>query len=75
LIITVDEIMSVKKNFDVYFEIYGKKMKCVVLSENEEQAKEFVKNKIIFHKIQKSNDKFNEVMDVLNDFAEFLNSK
>jgi hypothetical protein len=39
------------KNYDVYFEIFGKKMKVRILAENEEKAKEKVKNKIIFHKI------------------------
>ena len=39
------------RNFDVYFEIYGKKMKVRILAENENDAKKEVEKKIIFHKI------------------------
>lgn len=39
------------KYYDVYFEIYGKKLKTHVVAKNENEAKEFIKNKIVFHKI------------------------
>lgn len=35
-----------------FFEIYGKKMKAVIEAKNEQEAKEAVKAKIIFHKIE-----------------------
>lgn len=55
------------RNFDVYFEIGGKKMKTRVIAENEEGAKKEVQNKILFHKIEKPKEEFNEVMDIMED--------
>ncbi len=37
---------------NVFFEIYGKKMKAVIEAKNAHEAKEAVKAKIIFHKIE-----------------------
>lgn len=39
------------KTYDVYFEVFGKKMKTQILAESEEQAKEIIKSKVIFHRI------------------------
>lgn len=36
----------------VYFEIYGKKMKTVVMAKNEQHAVQIVKDKIILHKVE-----------------------
>lgn len=64
------------KNFDVYFEIYGKKLKTTVLAENEERAKEIVRNKIIFHKVAKNTtDTFNQVTDMLDDMNNMFGTK
>ena len=38
------------KNYSVYFEIYGKKMKAKVLAESMTEAQQKVKDKIIIHK-------------------------
>ena len=38
--------------YDVYFEIYGKKLKVKVNAKSKLQAEEIVKSKIIFHKIE-----------------------
>ena len=38
--------------YTVYFEIYGKKLKTEVNAKNEMEAKETIKNKIIFHKLE-----------------------
>lgn len=38
-------------NYEVFFELYGKKLKTSILAENEMTAKEIVRNKIIFHKV------------------------
>lgn len=48
--------------FIVYFEVYGKKMKTEVEARDEQQAKETVLSKIIFHKIEKD-DPEDYVMD------------
>jgi hypothetical protein len=38
--------------YTVYFELYGKKMKTIVNAKSEHEAKELVKSKIIFHRIE-----------------------
>ena len=38
--------------YDVYFEIYGKKLKVKLKAQSKLQAEEIVKSKIIFHKIE-----------------------
>lgn len=60
------------RNFDVYFEIYGRKMKAVIMAENEEKAKDALKEKIRFHKIVKSKDEFNLCIDIINDAIDIL---
>mgnify|MGYP007100108938 FL=1 len=61
-----------KINFDVYFEIYGKKMKVRILAENENDAKKEVEKKIIFHKIEKPKEEFNDVMDMMDKMKDIL---
>jgi hypothetical protein len=50
------------KEYRVYFEIFGKKMKTTVEAVSENQAKEMIKNRIIFHKIEK------EINNPIDDF-------
>ena len=47
-------------------------MKTTVMAENEEKAKEMVKSKIIFHKVEKAKDLFNEPMDIMDDIMNIL---
>jgi cupin superfamily acireductone dioxygenase involved in methionine salvage len=64
------------KNFDVYFEIYGKKMKVTVFAENEEKAKEMVKDSISFHKVvYKKEDEFNQVIEMMDSVIDALQKK
>jgi len=58
------------RNFDVYFEIYGKKLKKRVLAENEDDAKKQIVNDIIFHKSEKPKETFNDVVDILDNIAD-----
>jgi hypothetical protein len=60
------------RNFDVYFEIYGKKMKVRILAENENDAKKEVEKKIIFHKVEKPKEEFNDSMDFFDNFLNIL---
>jgi hypothetical protein len=60
------------RNFDVYFELYGKKMKARVMADNEETAKKEVQNRIIFHKVEKPKEEFNEVMDMMDKMNDIL---
>lgn len=41
-----------KQEYLVYFESFGKCMKTVVLADNEEDAKNIIKEKIVFHEIR-----------------------
>jgi 1-deoxy-D-xylulose 5-phosphate reductoisomerase len=63
------------RNYTVYFEIYGKKMKTTVMANNEEEAKDFVKNKIVFYKIENPKDEFNQSMDMMEGILNFLDPK
>lgn len=60
------------RNFDVYFELYGKKMKARVMAENENDAKKEVEKKIIFHKVEKPKEEFNESMDIFDKILNIL---
>ena len=55
------------RNFDVYFEIYGKKMKVRILAETENDAKKEVEKKIIFHKVEKPKEEFKDSMDIFDN--------
>ena len=64
------------KNYDVYFEIYGKRLKTTILAESEEKAKEIVRNKIVFHKVVlKQNDEFNKIDDIFTNIMDVLGGK
>jgi len=61
------------RNFIVYFELYGKKMKVKVLADSEELAKTQVQKDIKFHKLEKmKNEEFNDTMDILDNFLNIL---
>lgn len=61
------------KNFDVYFEICGKKLMTTIFSESEEKAKQIVRNKIVFHKVvPKPNDDFNKIDETLTKIMDLL---
>lgn len=51
-------------------------MKTTVIAKSEQEAKEKVLSKIIFHKvIIKQKDGFNEAMNVLDEFQEIIGGK
>ena len=52
------------KTYIIYFEIFGKKMKTIIEADSKSEAKQNVKDKIIFHKIEGENDGVND--DVKN---------
>jgi hypothetical protein len=54
--------------YTICFEIYGKKLKTTVIATTEEEAKEIIKSKIVFHKITKEKyDYYQDIPDVLKD--------
>ena len=63
------------KDFDVYFELFGKKMKTTVFAEDKNAAELAVKNKIIFHKIEESKSDFNKIDGFFGDIGDILGVK
>lgn len=45
------------KEFRVYFDLFGKKMVATVSAKNEDEAKEIIRSKIKFHKIETGTSK------------------
>ena len=43
------------KEYTIYFEIFGKKMKTTIYADSISEAKNKLKEKIIFHKIEENN--------------------
>ena len=59
--------------FDVYFELYGKKMKATIIAPTEEQAKELVREKIIFHKVKEKNSDWNDIIGMMKGMKNDIN--
>ena len=53
--------------YDIYFEIYSKKLKVTVEANSEEDAKYLIRGKINFHKIVLHKDNDNEGFEYLKD--------
>ena len=61
------------RNYSVYFEIYGKKMKVKIPAENMTEAHQKIKDKIIFHKtVIEEKDEFNELMGLMDGIIDTL---
>lgn len=50
--------------YKVYFEIFGKKMVTTIWADSREKAKEIVRSKIIFHKIDNKDDTLDNLMNI-----------
>jgi hypothetical protein len=57
--------------YEVFFEIYGKKMRVKTEAKTKEQAKENVKNAIKFYKVDRSSDN----TDFVSFFDNIVNPK
>lgn len=68
--------MTEQKNYTVYFELFGKKMRVKILAYNPFDAEQKVKSKITFHKtvIDKS-DEFNQSTDIIDDIMNIITKK
>ena len=59
------------KHFEIYFEIYGKKMKTTVHAQSKHEAMNLVRNKINFVKIKpkfENDDVVNNLKDIFGMF-------
>ena len=61
--------------YEVYFTIYGKKMKATVKADTEDQARNCIRNKINFDKIKKKpkfsdsfKNKYQNLSDIFDGF-------
>ena len=54
-----------KKQYKVFFEVFGKKMQTTVMADNKNEAKRKVLEKVKFHKVAED-DFYNEAIDLLN---------
>jgi len=63
------------KDYTVFFEVFGKKLKVTILAENEAKAKQSVLDKIKFHKVEVSKTEFNEAPDLMTDFLNGFKKK
>jgi hypothetical protein len=55
------------KQFTVYFELYGKKMKTTIYSDNELQAKADIRNAVKFYKVVEVPPSGDEMFESLKD--------
>lgn len=63
------------RNYTVFFELYGRKMKAKILADNIGEAKKKIKDKIVFHKIIiEKKDIFNQCMNMLDDIVDNLDT-
>lgn len=62
------------RNYEVYFELYGRRMKTTVLAENEGDATSQILQKVKFHKVAKAKDEFNEAADIMDGFMNIINN-
>lgn len=69
------------RDFVVYFEFYGRKMKTTVSAKNETEAKQIVLDRVTFFNVHechedKSDTVFNkEVSDIFDNIMDLLNNK
>lgn len=58
------------KNYTVFFDIFGKKLKTTTLAYNEDQAKLNVRSAIVFHKVV---DESKLTPSEIQDIKDFVN--
>jgi hypothetical protein len=62
-------------NYTIYFELFGKKMKTTLPATSKENAKEVIRNMIIFHKITTNDSDNKEADEILRRFKDIINGK
>jgi len=50
------EEKEMKEEYEVWFEIFGKKLKTTIYAESRADAEKAVRNRLIFHKIVKKDN-------------------
>lgn len=63
---------KLKKMYVVFFQLYGKKLKTIVDADSAEEARQVVKDKIVFKKVEECPGLWNGLVDSTNDILEVL---
>ena len=58
------------KTYTLYFTLFGKRMKTTVDANSKQEAKEAIRNKIVFDKVECDTDP--DLFSVIDGFADFL---
>ena len=54
-------------NYTAYIELFGKKLKVKINANSEEDVEKTIKSRIVFHKIEKNNEKIDkELADLMH---------
>jgi hypothetical protein len=61
------------REYTVYFDCFGKKMKTKVLAKSDADAKQQVIDKIVFVKVESEKSAFNSLVDMMDDTINMLN--
>jgi len=59
------------QKFKVCFELFGKKLQCIIECNNRDEVKETIKNKIEIHKVEKMDLSGEESLDFLKNLFGF----
>lgn len=57
-----------EKEYIVYFEVFGKKMKTTVYANSEAEAKKKVLDAVVFHKVTEGDKDFNDLAGIINNW-------
>ncbi|WP_373399678.1 hypothetical protein V8V91_08475 [Algoriphagus halophilus] len=64
------------KQYTVYFEIFNKKLKANVMAKSEEDAKQKIREKISFHKVEENQDEdWKNIEEMMKAMADVLGVK
>ncbi len=65
------------REYIVWFELFGQKMKTTVIATSEKEAKKKVQGRMVFHKVeQKPEDKaFSDIMGKFEEISNILGNK
>lgn len=64
------------RNYELYFEFFGRNMRTTILAESEEDAKQKLISRLSIHKVvKKPHDLFNVTMDGLDEIERALDQK
>ena len=63
-----------KRYHNIYFELFGKKMKVKVLLDHPDEAQQYIERAIKVHKIEIAKDDFNDIANAM-DFLENIVGK